>query len=318
MLGFASLFTGGGGAELGAIQAGLTPIFGVEKDPEIAKVFEVNFPETLTINADIKRVLLGRMIEFKDPIDWLHASPPCVRASSANNGKEAREDIDLAQAVCRAIEILKPAYFSLENVRGYQKFKAFEKIEDWLSFCGYDSITSIYNVANYGVPQDRYRLFLVAKKGKLNFFDLPKQKPMGWYEAIADLIPTLKPTGLTDSQKECLKSRGYDLENLPDLAIRRNGHRKVKGIPAITICPADKPIFTILARSGKVRPSPKQATLIIDGKPYEADTRCVARWQTFPDDYQWSGDLKLDTKIIGNAVPPKFFAQLIKEVLHDI
>jgi DNA (cytosine-5)-methyltransferase 1 len=316
MLGFASLFTGGGGAELGAIQAGLTPIWGVEIDPKIAVVAKRNLGHEMLIG-DVTHM----DFIWCDKPDWLHASPPCVNASQANNGKETQEDIDLAQAICRAIEILKPAYFSLENVRGYQKFKAFEKIEDWLSFCGYDSITSIYNVADYGVPQDRYRLFLVAKKGKLNFFDLPKQKPVGWHEAIADLVPTLNPTTLTDWQKKAIieKARLQTSFNTnKPFVIQRSGARKKDGIPNNTIRLKDEPMFTIKAMSGEERPSVKQATLIIDGKPYEADTRCLARWQTFPDDYQWSRDLKLDTRIGGNAVPPKFFAQLIKEVLHDI
>jgi DNA (cytosine-5)-methyltransferase 1 len=327
MLGFASLFTGGGGAELGAIQAGLTPIWGIEKDPDIVNVSQKNFDHPI-IKTDLlaysKMDFGWRVIkkEYKAP-DWLHASPPCVRASSANNGTETQEDIDLAQAICRAIEVLNPEYFSLENVSGYRNFLAFTTILLKLESLGYHHDARIVDCSCYGVPQSRKRLFLVASKkhSVMNWCDRLQEveKKIGWYEAIADLVPTLNPTTLTDWQKKAIieKARLQTSFNTnKPFVIQRSGARKKDGIPNNTIRLKDEPMFTIKAMSGEERPSVKQATLIIDGKPYEADTRCLARWQTFPDDYQWSGDLKLDTKIIGNAVPPKFFAQLIKGVIQ--
>jgi DNA (cytosine-5)-methyltransferase 1 len=321
---FASLFTGMGGADIGAMQAGLTPIWGVEIDDNIAEIACNNF-EHHTYTIDVKSLYWQTL----NSPDWLHASPPCINASRAKNGKETSEDIELANAICRAIETLKPDYFSLENVAGYASFKSLANIKRCLKNNDYYVGQSLLDCSDYGVPQSRKRLFLVASKhwGKIQGLyniEWKNQKPINWYEAIADLIPTLKLTTLTNWQKESIinyhKGAGAVhttlLKWMGDFVNQRSGSRKKDGIPNNTIRFAHQPMFTIKAMSGKVRVSPKQATIVIDGQPYEANTQCLARWQTIPDWYQFSGDLKLDTKMIGNAVPPLMMQKIIEAVLN--
>ena len=309
---FASLFTGGGGADLGAVQAGLKPIWGVEINPKIAVIAKRNLDHKMLLG-DINYINYSKLSRP----DWLHASPPCVNASTANNGKETQEDVELAQTICRAIETFEPEYFSLENVAGYLSFDAFDLIFKKVITKYRFSFKSVLDCADYGIPQSRKRLFFVASNNDFSLFqklELQKKR-VSWHEAIADLIPTLPEWELTKSQKQRLyKSFPYDN---PDLAIQNSGSRKDKnGNPKNTIRLANEPIWTIRAMSGNVRVNPHQVTLIIDGKVLRPSIQCYARWQGFPDDYQWSGDFKLDMKICGNAVPPKFFAQLIKEVIN--
>jgi DNA (cytosine-5)-methyltransferase 1 len=305
---------------MGAMQAGLTPIWGVEIDRQIAMVAIDFIPEISNLDVvDVNYAKLERP-------DWLHASPPCINASRAKNGKETQEDIELANAICRAIETLKPDYFSLENVIGYASFKSLANIKRYLKNNGYYVEYALLDCSDCGVPQSRKRLFLVASKHwrKIQgLYDLEckEQKPVGWYDAIADLIPTLKKTTLTDWQVKAIHSKfkGNDTPIgywLPDIVVQRSGARKKDGIPNNTIRLSNEPMFTVKAMSGKVRVSPKQATIVIDGQSYEADTRCLARWQSIPDWYQFSGDLKLDTKMIGNAVPPLMMQKIIEAVLQ--
>ena len=68
---FASIFSGGGGCELGAIAAGITPIWAIERDPEIAHWHHVNLPSSPIIVADIAAI----SPEFLETPDILHASP---------------------------------------------------------------------------------------------------------------------------------------------------------------------------------------------------------------------------------------------------
>lgn len=100
-------------------------------------------------------------------------------------------------------------------------------------------------------------------------------------------------------------------KQVPDLVIQRSGARQKGGVYANTIRLPDEPIFTIKAMSGNVQ----QATLIVNGKRLKPDIRCYARWQTFPDSYQWSDDFKLNIKICGDAVPPRMFQQIVEAVL---
>jgi DNA (cytosine-5)-methyltransferase 1 len=326
---FASLFTGMGAADIGASQAGLTPIWGVEIDRDIAliadrEIHAYNYTSGI-FNVNVIDVNYSANLEYStmERPDWLHASPPCINASRAKNGKETPEDIELANAICKAIEVLQPDYFSLENVIGYATFNSFNKIKLTLLKAGYNVAYIFADCEDYGIPQSRKRLFLVASKhyGKVSgLYDLlhKRQTPIGWYEAIADLIPTLKPIKLTEWQKRAIIKRNITEHQgwMDKFVIQRSGARKKDGIPNNTIRFFNEPMFTIKAMSGKVRVNPKQATIVIDGQPYEADTRCLARWQTIPDWYQFSGDLKLDTKMIGNAVPPLMMQKVIESVLQ--
>jgi DNA (cytosine-5)-methyltransferase 1 len=188
---YGSMFTGGRLADIGAHQAGLTPIWGIEYDPAIAAVAQQNDP-TGTIHAasvlDVDYTTLPR-------VDVLHASPPCPNFSVAKTGAvETAHDMALADAVCRAITAQRPTLFTLENVRAYKDSKSLARIQATLLDLDYHVTTVIVNAADYGVPQTRVRLFLIAHAGgwMQSQRPLPAKQPWrGWYQAIEDLIPTL-------------------------------------------------------------------------------------------------------------------------------
>jgi DNA (cytosine-5)-methyltransferase 1 len=175
-------------------------------------------------------------------------------------------------------------------------------------------------------------LFLVAKKTDLLEcpFPLPPkvENKVGWYEAIADLIPSLEKTTLNGWQKQRLCSLGYAetipfsddiilFDSCPNMTIERSGARKKNGIPNNQIRFSDQPIFTIKAMRGDVRPSVNQVTLLIDRQPYQADYRCLARWQSIPNSYQFSGNKKLNIEMIGNGVPPLMLQRIIESTLGN-
>lgn len=180
-----SFFTGGALFDIGAIQAGYSPIWGVEKIDKIAAVARLNgFP---VITADVIDLDLTKL----DRPDHFHASPPCPNFSVANNDKgETALDIAMAEAVCRALGTLKPDTFTLENVPGYRNSVSFRKIVKTLSDLGYWFDVDNLNAADFGVPQTRVRLWVRASRGLLRGYP-PPVKWKGWYEAIEDLIDEL-------------------------------------------------------------------------------------------------------------------------------
>lgn len=193
---FSSLFSGFGGADLGAKRLGLELGWGIELKDSIADVAIQNGHNVITQN------ILETDIRKLEPTDILHASPPCPNFSAAKqDAQETELDIALSKKVCEFIEVLQPEIFTLENVRGYVKSESFKRILHTLKTKGYQFNYWILNSANYGVPQSRIRLMLAASKNIKpvkpepahcknpdNLFQSPW---IGWYEAIEDIIDTL-------------------------------------------------------------------------------------------------------------------------------
>lgn len=215
----ASLFSGGGLWDVGAKMAGFVPVWGVEIRPDIAAVAERNIPDFYVVRADVATVDYSALPR----VDHLHASTSCKEASPANSeGKEQPEDMASALSVCRAIRQVRPETFTLENVWQYRNFLSFKLILAYLGELGYHFDYWHLNSADYGVPQTRKRLILIArldrkpakpqathykpdaKKAVMGMRSMFWEPWRGWYQAIEDLIPTLPDSEFAPWQMERL------------------------------------------------------------------------------------------------------------------
>jgi DNA (cytosine-5)-methyltransferase 1 len=192
------LFAGAGGMSLGFEQAGFDIVAAVEIDPIHCATHEYNFPDTTTICASVidltgteirRRAKLGT----KD-IDVVVGGAPCQGFSLM--GKRAFEDPrnQLVFHYVRIVKELNPKYCVFENVRGLTLGKHVQFLEELiiaLGDAGYDVITpyQVLNAADYGVPQDRRRLFLVGTRKGLTApeYPQPSNQRISVAEAIGDL-----------------------------------------------------------------------------------------------------------------------------------
>ncbi len=284
-----TLFAGCGGVDLGAIAAGFEPCESVEFDPQIAELHMANIGGKM----HVKNILDCDPLQFEKPT-LLHASPVCKSYSTANPEKgEQQLDIDCARKVAEFIKALQPQYFTLENVQAYEKSKSFAIITNTLFECGYFANWKVLNAADFGVPQSRRRLILMAVKGGY-IPALPQPtRHVGWYEAIADLIPTCNRREFADWQKDLTKgiSKPFVMSSTEQRAD--------------TIRYVHQPIFTIKASDRDPR------ALLETGETIQLNLKCLAALQSFPKDYIFGDKIEPIRKGIGNSVPPLMYQKLI-------
>lgn len=316
------LFAGGGGVEAGMLAAGIEPILAVECDPEkpdvsgaLADSHETNFPRCKVLRRTVKSCADEDFEGFPQEPDILWASPVCSNFSVAKNGKEQRSDIEAASAVIKAIKKLKPKHFFLENVPAYQKSVSWKEIELILPTIGYRVASFIIDMSDYGVPQARVRFIARAcREGKP--LPLPEKQPkIGWYDAIADLIPGLPESQLLKGQQESVDKFLSTNDPEPLFIDRAGGRGRYRAVPS------SKPANTIMRShftDGKNANRTKFADIWLpDGTVKSVSIECMARLQSFPDWYQLPNRVAIAGSILGYSVPPKFVEQLVKPLtLH--
>jgi DNA (cytosine-5)-methyltransferase 1 len=333
----ATLFSCGGGFDCGAIAAGCEPVFALDFDHKAVDSYRQNIGDHI-VHADI------RGYDFTGiRADHLHASPSCKNASAANSkAGETDFDLDCAKAVCQAIKQINPKTFSLENVVPYAKFESFKLILKTLCSLSYKAEYQTLNAANYGVPQTRKRLILIAAKhGYPQFPEPTHSKPtqqkslfelpdwVTWREAIEDIVPTLNETNLAPWQQRQVESstlfhgRSRTGDNF-DSCISAH-----KGLPRVVLVEkvgarSDRPLRLIPDHS----PIPTLKALGQDGhweqwviqhgvRVLQTDIRCLARWQSFPPWYQFPKSRAIACSLIGNAVSPLLAQKIMAAIAHN-
>lgn len=172
------LFCGAGGLTVGLKQAGFNVVAGVEVNGEVGKTYTKNNPEVTFINKDIRQVSGKEILELTGlkKIDLLAGCPPCQGFSKLTDKHHRNDERNqLVLEMARLVRELNPTVCMVENVPGLAKrgkvlLSAFEKE---LIELGYTINRDVLQMADYGVPQSRRRLVLLAGKG----FEIPLPVP---------------------------------------------------------------------------------------------------------------------------------------------
>jgi DNA (cytosine-5)-methyltransferase 1 len=161
------LFCGAGGLSCGFRQAGFTIIAGLDNWEDALVTYRRNFSDAKTINTDIENVTsqeIDVILESNaDNIDVIIGGPPCQGFSVS--GKRLINDPrnKLYKAFVSLVAYYKPKIFVMENVPGIMRLfngKVKEKIIMDFYKIGYTVETKLLSAENYGVPQQRKRVFL--------------------------------------------------------------------------------------------------------------------------------------------------------------
>lgn len=207
---FATMFSGGGLADVGLRQAGLAHAWGIELDAKRAEVAQRNgFDVRAASVLEVDPKSLAR-------VDWLHASPPCDNFSQANSEAAKREkgratelDLRLALSVADYARELAPEWVSVENVMGWQDTEPERAIRAAMIGLGYRCAAWVLDGTDFGTPQRRRRLFLIFSRTKVPrrpnethgpMSDLFRRVWVGW-ECVCDGWERIEPRPLTPGSR---------------------------------------------------------------------------------------------------------------------
>lgn len=301
-------FSGGGLVEEG-LKGIIDPVVAVEYDEKISGVYRNNFGQHI-VTADVRDVDPKDLVKQIDgEVEYFHASPVCKNYSQAkSNHAEVELDKETAASTAEFINAVKPKVVTIENVKGYKDSEAMKIITDALDANGYTWDADVYNAADYGGYTNRERLIVRAvRDGQLP--EKPKKlaRKSGWYEAVADIIPTLteKKNGVAPWMDIRLKADGIDWRNI-DKPLYVMGSAYADG--KIPHAFADELLPTLRTKSGDVIVMP-------DGKVYRAMGRVLARVSGVSDDYKMPFSENLSHTIIGNGIPTQLTEHVIAPLL---
>lgn len=303
-------FSGGGLVEEG-LKGIIDPVLAVEYDEKISGVYRNNFGQHI-VTADVRDVDPKELVKHIDgEVEYFHASPVCKNYSQAkSNHAEVELDKETAASTAEFINAVKPKVVTIENVKGYKDSDAMKTITDALDANGYTWDADVYNAADYGGYTNRERLIVRAVlDGKLPEKPKKMAHKSGWYEAVADIIPTLteKKNGVAPWMDIRLKADGIDWRNI-DKPLYVMGSAYADG--KIPHAFADELLPTLRTKSGDVIVMP-------DGKVYRAMGRVLARVSGVSDDYKMPFSENLSHTIIGNGIPTQLTEHVIAPLLQN-
>lgn len=309
-----SLFSGCGGLDLGFEKAGFEIPIANEYDPTIWETYTINHPNTVLLKGDIRSICEK---DFPSDVDGIIGGPPCQSWSEAGSLRginDARGK--LFYDYIRILKKVQPKFFLAENVPGMlaaRHREAVRHIMDMFKECGYHVTVSMVNAKDYGVAEERKRVFYIGFRKDIDAsFSFPKGSTLNdadkltLRDVIWDLQWTAMPAAPYNRRNpDAINNNEYYTGAYSPIFMSRN---RVKGW--------DEQAYTVQATGRQCQLHPQAPKMLfveqnvrrfVPGKEnlYRRLTvREIARIQGFPDNFRFIYDNVDDAyKMIGNAVP---------------
>lgn len=333
-------FCGAGGLGLGLKRAGLDVMFSFDIDPICISTIKKNskYFQHEARTADIADMLDGKLLEMsglkRGELFLLAGGPPCQGFSVQRRGSDTDERNDLVLKYGKLIDELYPMYFVMENVTGLAGKRGktiLQQLMDSVEEIGYHVHVKLLDAQDYGVPQRRKRYILVGERKDLgSHYVYPE--PTGICRTVRDAIAHLPapPENGTDHPQYSLHRRdrlsaknleriraikeGQGRDDLPQELLAQChkldssviGFRNVYGRMAWDeVAPTITARFDSFTRGKFGHPVQDRSISLREG----------ALLQTFPADFEFTGNKVDVARQIGNAVPPVMAEHIGKSII---
>ena len=311
-----SLFSGCGGLDLGFERAGFEIPVANEFDSSIYNTFKENHPKTHLIEGDIRQVddSIFRQI---GTIDGIIGGPPCQSWSEGGALRGINDERGkLFFDYIRILKAVKPKFFLAENVSGMlanRHSEAVKKILSMFDKAGYGVTLTMVNAKDYGVAQERKRVFYIGFHKDLNIsFKFPQGSTSDDKRKITlkDIIWDLQDYAIPAAEKNhhnplAVNNNEYFTGTYSPIFMSRN-RVKSWNEQAFTVQASGRQC-QLHPQAPKMQKIQKDVCKFVEGKEYlyrRMTVREIARVQGFPDSFKFIYDeINNAYKMIGNAVP---------------
>lgn len=343
-----SLYTGAGGLDLGFEAAGFETAVAVEIDALAVGTLRAN-RRWAVLDRDIHSVPSAELLATgglsEGEADVLIGGPPCQPFSKAGywaRGDTLRLDDERAGTLGAYLRVLRdtlPRAFLLENVPGLayrDKSEGLDLIRRTIDAvnrergCAYSLAVACLNAADYGVPQQRERVFVIGSREGVDFkFPVPTHRPhdaetrwlidLPCYATAWDAIGDLE-----SAPSDGLQIRGKWSHLLPSIPEGQNYLWHTERGGGVPLFGWRRRFWTFLLKLAKDRPSwtiqaqPGPAVGPFHWKNRRLSARELCRLQTMPDTFQVLGNLAAVQRQIGNAVPSGLAEVLARAIRRQL
>ena len=288
------LFCGAGGLSLGFATAGFE-VSGIDNCADAVATYSENLGSAECKHIDASAAL--------PRADVLIAGPPCQPWSRAGK-RLGKEDLrDGLAATIAAVKAVEPRAVVIENVPAIARGNGRPRLDQLISSLedlGYAIKEGVLNAADFGVPQNRRRVFILAFRG-----NLPIEMPKPWASEFCAEDAIADTCNLTPEDSRFL-SAGMDAyiaryEQASGCRVPRDLH-------------LSRPARTLTARNLAGATGDMMRLRLRDGRRRMLTLREAARLQSFPDWFQFYGSQGSRFSQIGNAVPPLLALAVARQV----
>lgn len=341
------LFSGAGGFSKGFEMAGFDILIGIDNWEDAGRTFEYNHNNSKFLCSDISRISsqdIFNKIGKKLDIDVVIGGPPCQGFSMSGKRILNDERNSLVEHFCNLVLSLMPKVFVMENVQGLMSLgdgyylnlikQKFEGV--------YNIKYNVLNAADYGVPQQRKRLFIIGNRmNKVINFPTPTQTELNYntiFDAISDL-PILSDN-LGEEEMDYLDEPKNEYQRE-----MRKFSTKLFNHVGTQHCEKTIKMISLVPEGGNWKNIPSEYKVAqkfnarytrLDSKnpsntvdtghrhhfhPFANRVPTVrenARFQSFPDNFRFLGSKTSQYKQVGNAVPPLLAKKIAKEIKQKL